>query len=440
MLRVPNAAACCATASTLVQARRCSTAAAQPRTGAALPPFSRASRTHDIPTSGGVTINAVKGGSGPPLLLLHGAPLTLYTWRDVAPRLAEDYTVVAADLRGYGDSSKPQGLPDHSNYSKRAMAQDQVDVMRHFGFERFAVVGQDRGGRVAHRMALDHPGQGHEGRADRHRADVLPLHAREHRLRAGVLSLVQLSARRAGARERAAGAARKRRPAASNRRRKPSTGAANGTPEGVHGMCEDYRAGASIDLQHDAADLDTKIRCPLHVLWADNGAMDRLYDVLAIWRERAAHRHGQGHAGRPQHAGRRAGRGARGAQELPARLAETTGGHAILAGKRRAGRHPSKALFPTADRRPSIARPPQRRRVMTRSSRLANLGPTRGRRPSGSAACRKGGGRTEATSHRDGAGRRGHPRRAYAGRKERRRCGVGQARLWISRHTRNCGS
>src|SRR5688500_16035517 len=99
-----------------------------------------------IATSGGVTINAVKGGNGPPLLLLHGAPLTLYTWRDVAPGLAEEYTVVAADLRGYGDSSKPQGLPDHSNYAKRAMAQDQVDVMRHFGVERFAVVGQDRGG------------------------------------------------------------------------------------------------------------------------------------------------------------------------------------------------------------------------------------------------------------------------------------------------------
>ena len=143
----------------------------------------------------------------------------------------------------------------------------------------------------------------------------------------------------------------------------------NGTPEGMHGMCEDYRAGASIDLQHDAADLDTKIRCPLHLLWAENGAMDRLYDVLAIWRERGT-RHRQRHAGRPQHAGRRAGRGARRAQELLARLEETTAGHAILAGKRRAGRHPSKALFPTADRRPSIPRPPQRRRVMTRSSHL----------------------------------------------------------------------
>src|SRR5690606_14551587 len=130
-------------------------AAAQGGTGAAplIPGFT----PYDIETSDGITIHAVKGGDGPPLLLLHGAPLTHYTWREIAPSLADEYTVVAADLRGYGDSSKPEGLPDHSNYSKRAMAQDQIDVMRHFGFERFALVGQDRGGRVGHRMVLDHP-------------------------------------------------------------------------------------------------------------------------------------------------------------------------------------------------------------------------------------------------------------------------------------------
>ena len=147
MLRCSRRVPCSASAVAAQQA------APRPRRCRRFPGFT----AHDIQTSGGVTIHAVKGGSGPPLLLLHGAPQTHYTWRDVAPRLAEEYTVVAADLRGYGDSSQPQGLPDHSNYSKRAMAQDQVDVMRHFGFERFAVVGQDRGGRVAHRMALDHP-------------------------------------------------------------------------------------------------------------------------------------------------------------------------------------------------------------------------------------------------------------------------------------------
>ena len=105
----------------------------------------------------GTTINVVKGGDGPPLLLLHGAPQSHVSWRLIAPQLAKNYTVVAADLRGYGDSGKPPDGDGHANYSKRAMALDQVEVMRHFGFDRFPVVGHDRGGRVAQRMALDHP-------------------------------------------------------------------------------------------------------------------------------------------------------------------------------------------------------------------------------------------------------------------------------------------
>jgi len=242
---------------------------------------------YDIETSGGVTIHAVKGGDGPPLLLLHGAPLTHYTWRDVAPRLAEEFTVVAADLRGYGDSSKPQGLPDHSNYSKRAMAQDQVDVMRHFGFERFALVGQDRGGRVGHRMVLDHP----DAVTKAVFIDIVPTYylythvtldfvqAYYHwfsYLRPAPVPENELL-------EQNAARARSGRPIPPAMAEYQRT---NGTPEGVHGMCEDYRAGASIDLEHDAADIDERIRCPLHVLWADGGAMARLYDVLAIWRER----------------------------------------------------------------------------------------------------------------------------------------------------------
>jgi len=109
-----------------------------------------------VKTSGAL-LHTVVGGKGPPLLLLHGAPLTHLSWYRVAPELAQKYTVVAPDLRGYGDSSKPPDGDQHINYSKRTMAQDAVELMRHFGFDRFAVVGHDRGGRVAHRLALDHP-------------------------------------------------------------------------------------------------------------------------------------------------------------------------------------------------------------------------------------------------------------------------------------------
>lgn len=105
----------------------------------------------------GVEIHGVRMGQGEPLLLLHGHPETCLMWHKVAPQLAERFTVVATDLRGYGDSGKPEGLPDHSNYSKRTMAEDQIEVMRALGFERFHVMGHDRGARVAYRMALDHP-------------------------------------------------------------------------------------------------------------------------------------------------------------------------------------------------------------------------------------------------------------------------------------------
>jgi haloacetate dehalogenase len=104
------------------------------------------------------SIRVRHGGSGPPLWLIHGSPQTHVMWHLLAPRLAEDFTVIATDLRGYGDSSKPESAPDHEPYSKRTMALDQVEVMKHFGFERFALCGHDRGGRVGYRMALDHPG------------------------------------------------------------------------------------------------------------------------------------------------------------------------------------------------------------------------------------------------------------------------------------------
>jgi haloacetate dehalogenase len=270
-------------------------AEAQQAAPAALPPFPGFT-PHDIPVSGGVTIHAVKGGSGPPLLLLHGAPLTYYTWRDVAPQLAESYTVVAADLRGYGDSSQPQGLPDHSNYSKRAMALDQVEVMRHFGFDRFAVVGQDRGGRVAHRMALDHP----ETVTKLAVIDIVPTYYLYTHV---TLEFVQAYYHWFSYLQPAPTPENMLLAQQQNQGARPLSAAQleyrrrNGTPEGVHAMCEDYRAGASIDLTHDAADLSSRIRCPLHVLWAADGAMDRLYDVMAIWRERGRNVTGKGMPG-----------------------------------------------------------------------------------------------------------------------------------------------
>lgn len=248
------------------------------------PPFPGFS-AHRIETSGGVTINAVKGGDGPPLLLLHGAPLTYYTWHEVAPGLAEEFTVIAADLRGYGDSSQPRGLPDHSNYSKRAMALDQVEVMRYFGFEQFALVGQDRGGRVGQRMVVDHP----DAVTRAVFIDIVPTYYLYTHVTLDFVqayyhwfSFLQPSPipENMLLEQRAARAGRSlSTPQAEYQR-------TNGTPAGVHAMCEDYRASASIDLEHDAADLDQRIRCPLNVLWAEGGSMDRLYDVLGIWRER----------------------------------------------------------------------------------------------------------------------------------------------------------
>ena len=252
--------------------------------------FSRA----DIATSG-ATIAVVHGGSGPPLLLLHGYPQTHVMWHKVAPVLMRDFTIVATDLRGYGDSSKPDGGPDHAGYSKRAMAQDQVEVMAQLGFDSFFVAGHDRGGRVAHRMALDHPGRVKKLAV----LDIVPTHrlykdsTREFAtayfwwfflIQAAPLpeTLIgnsvefwlseKLGKAAAGAITSAAFAEYLR---------------CYRNPETIHASCEDYRAAASIDLRHDEADIDHKVECPLLALWGEHAPMHRLYDVAATWRERA---------------------------------------------------------------------------------------------------------------------------------------------------------
>jgi haloacetate dehalogenase len=243
----------------------------------------------------GATIHAVMGGKGAPVLLLHGYPQTHVLWHKLAPKLAEKYTVVAADLRGYGDSSKPADGENHSGYSKRAMAQDQVDVMHYYGFDKFAVIGHDRGGRVAHRMAIDHPDRVTKIAV----LDIVPTHKVYHNVTKEFATayyhwffliqpapfpetLIGNSVDFFLNRSFRALMPDKVTPEAfaeySRCFRDPAT---------VHAACEDYRAAASIDLQHDDADLAKKIACPMLALWAERGAMHRLFDVLATWRERA---------------------------------------------------------------------------------------------------------------------------------------------------------
>lgn len=241
-------------------------------------------RNFRVKTSG-ADINGVIGGSGPPVLLIHGAPQSHVTWRLVAPKLAATHTVIAPDIRGYGDSSKPPDGDNHANYSKRAMALDMVEVMKQFGFAKFPVIGQDRGGRITHRMALDHPG------VVTHAAvlDIIPTYylyrnvdlrfvqAYYHwfsYLRPAPTPENELKAQNDAALARATGDVQREYLRSMTH------------PATIHAMCEDYRAGASIELEHDAADLAKRITCPLRVLWAETGAMGRLYDVMKIWSER----------------------------------------------------------------------------------------------------------------------------------------------------------
>jgi haloacetate dehalogenase len=255
-----------------------------------------------IETSGAV-INGVAGGSGPPLLLLHGYPQTHLEWHRIAPRLAEHFTVVATDLRGYGDSSKPEDGENHAGYSKRAMALDQVEVMRALGFERFALVGHDRGGRVAHRLTLDHPGSVSRVAV----LDIVPTYDIYSNVTKELATayyhwffLIQsapLPERLYGSnadfilRDRHF---RSLIPHAMPEEVYQEYLRCFSDPATLHAMCEDYRAAASIDLEHDAADRGTRIQAPLLAIWGRRGAMERLYDVEALWRARAVDVRGVG--------------------------------------------------------------------------------------------------------------------------------------------------
>jgi haloacetate dehalogenase len=258
-------------------------------------------RPFRIATSG-AEINGVVGGSGPPVLLLQGWPQTHLEWRHVAPALAQRFTVVATDLRGYGDSSKPPEGENHAAYSKRAMAQDQVEVMRQLGFERFAVAGHDRGGRVACRLALDHP----QAVTRLVLLDIVPTRTVYTQVSKNLATwyfhwffLIQpaplpemLLAGQAEPFLRDF-AFRGLIPDAIDEPVFAEYLRCFADPHTLHAMCEDYRAGASIDLQHDEADLGTPLRCPTLVLWGVHGAMHRLFDVLETWRPRAPDAHGK---------------------------------------------------------------------------------------------------------------------------------------------------
>ena len=259
-----------------------------------------------VDVGGGVAIRVRVGGDGPPLLLLHGYPQTHACWHRVAPlMIAAGFRVVAADLRGYGDSSKPVSASDHAPYSKRAMAADQVAVMRALGHVRFAVAGHDRGGRVAHRMALDHP----QAVARVAVLDIAPTATMYSRTDMAFATgyyhwffLIQP----APLPERLIGAdpdfyLRFKLGAWSQGRDgffAPEAVAEYlrcfADPATIVATCEDYRAAATIDLEHDAADAGRRVEAPLLALWGERGLVGRSYDVLASWREKA--REVRGHA------------------------------------------------------------------------------------------------------------------------------------------------
>jgi haloacetate dehalogenase len=249
----------------------------------------------DIEVEPGISIHGVRAGSGPPVLLLHGHPQTHVTWADVAPRLvAAGYSVVATDLRGYGDSSRPPDGHGHVTYSKRSMARDQVAVMTKLGYAAFSVVGHDRGGRVAHRMALDSPAHLNcialldiaptatmYARTDRAFATryfwwfflIQPAPLPE-RLIEGDVELF-LRTHLAGQSKTAGIPSEAHIQEYLRCYRKPGS---------IHAVCEDYRASATIDLVHDAGDAARRIERPTMALWGSAGVVGQLFDVPATWK------------------------------------------------------------------------------------------------------------------------------------------------------------
>jgi haloacetate dehalogenase len=246
----------------------------------------------------GTEINLKVAGKGPALLLLHGYPQTHVIWHKIAPELAKTHTVIVPDLRGYGDSGKPPSDSTHAAYSKRAMAADQVEVMDALGFNNFSVVGHDRGGRVAHRMVRDYP-----DRVDK----IVVLDIAPTATMYGATDVKFATAyyhwffliQPYDLPERMIGAD----PRFYLTKKIKAWGRTDGAisddafaeylrcfsdPKTIHATCEDYRASATIDLEHDAVDGDQKIDNPLLALWSQDGFVGRAYDVLETWRQVAS--------------------------------------------------------------------------------------------------------------------------------------------------------
>ena len=249
---------------------------------------------HDV---NGIRVFARHGGKGKPLLLLHGFPQTHAIWHRIAQQLRDEFFLVMPDLRGYGDSSKPADAPSHASYSKRAMAADMLALMQQLGHERFFVVGHDRGGRVAHRLALDHAASV-ERLCLIDIAPTLDMYAATDLAFASAyyhwFHLIQpapLPERMIGGNAKfylhwklggwGAGTLDYIEPQALAEYERCFC-----TAEGIHGACEDYRASASIDLEHDrqSRERGEKIACALHVLWGERGVVHKLFDPLALWR------------------------------------------------------------------------------------------------------------------------------------------------------------
>ena len=242
-----------------------------------------------------INIAICSKGVGPPLLLLHGYPQTGYMWHKIAPRLAEDFTVVVADLRGYGDSDKPTSSEDHAVYSKRAMATDMMAVMTALGHRQFFIAGHDRGGRVAHRLARDYPQAVTKlavldiaptammyDTTDMHFATsyyhwfflIQPAPFPETLIGSDPKFFLESKMQHWG----------KDRTAITNDAFDEYLRCFS-NPDTIHASCEDYRASASIDLEHDAADVGLKLDIPLLVLWGATAMVGNKYDMLCAWQE-----------------------------------------------------------------------------------------------------------------------------------------------------------